>query len=224
MSALRVPAHPSLYHITHLKNLPSISKDGYLWCSGEVERRGVAVTTIGMDKIKARRSSGRKLATSPGLAVGECVPFYFCARSVMLHMIHTKDYELAYRGGQEAVVHLQVDMWDVIAWAESKDLSWAFTTSNAGGGGFVDYDDVARLDRIDWEIVLNSTWNRWLNGRTFAQGKAARQAEFLVEIAVPRSFVERIGVFSEDVREQVLAVLAGAEHCPPVAVRRAWYH
>ena len=207
-----------------MRNLPSISKDGYLWCSGEVERRGVAVTTIGMDKIKARRGSGRKLATSPGLAVGECVPFYFCARSVMLHTIHTKDSELAYRGGQEAVVHLQADMGEVIAWAESKDLSWAFTTSNAGGGGFVDYDDLARLDRIDWEIVLNPTWTRWLNGRTFEQGKAARQAEFLVEQRFPWSLVERIGVFSEDVREQVLRVLVDASHVPDVEVQRAWYH
>ncbi len=142
----------------------------------------------------------------------------------MLRTIHTKDSDLAYRGGQEAVVHLQVDMWDVIAWAESRDLSWAFTTSNAGGGGFVDYNDLARLDRIDWEIVLNPTWTRWLNGRTFEQGKAARQAEFLVEIAVPWPLVKRIGVFSEAVRAQVLAVLEGAGQCPPVEVRRAWYY
>ena len=207
-----------------MTNLPSISKDGYLWCSGEVERRRVVVTTIGMAKIKARRSGGRRLATSPGLAVGECVPFYFCTRSVMLHTIHTKDSELDYRGGQEAVVHLQVDLWDVLAWAESKELSWAFTTSNAGGGGFVDYDDLALLGEVDWDMVLDPDWQHRLNQRTFAEAKAARQAEFLVEIAVPWELVKRMGVYSQDVREQVLSMLEAAVHRPDVEVQRAWYH
>ena len=49
------PMQRKIYHITHLDRLASIIADGYLWCDAEVERRAPPSTTIGMNKIKARR-------------------------------------------------------------------------------------------------------------------------------------------------------------------------
>lgn len=221
---MRVPEKPNLYHITHVENLPSIVVDRHLWSHGEIRGRGAEFQNIGMDKIKARRLSERKLSSHPGLSVGQCVPFNFCSRSVMLSAIHKRDREVAYRGGQEAVAHLVMDLRDAVDWAESRDLHWAFTTSNAGAAGFADYSDLARLDEIDWDVVLDPDWQYRLNHRTFAEAKAARQAEFLVEMAVPWQLVRRIGVYSQGVREQVLRMLGDAEHVPAVEVQRAWYH
>ena len=54
----------------------------------------------------------------PGLNVGDCVPFYFCPRSVMLYLIHRANHpELDYRGGQGPIVHLEADLHEAANWA-----------------------------------------------------------------------------------------------------------
>lgn len=58
-----------------------------------------------MSSIKQRRLT-LSLNSDPDLHVGDCVPFYFCPRSVMLFLIHRRNQELAYQGGQEPIVHL----------------------------------------------------------------------------------------------------------------------
>ena len=221
---VRPPDAPKLYHLAHVDRLPSIVADGRLWSDAEAARRGVGGTTIGMDKIKRRRLA-QPLVSHAGLTVGACAPFYFCTRSVMLHAIHSgDDPDLAYRAGQAPVVHLELDLREVAAQAEAEGLRWAFTTANAGSGAFADYRDLARLDRIDWDIVLNPDWIYRRKDKTFEEAKAAKQAEFLVERAVPWALVRRIGVYSEAVREQALAALAGGGERPVVEVRRGWYH
>ncbi len=222
--ASSVPHSPKLYHIVHVDRVPSIAAAGRLWSDTETEARGLSGTIIGLERIKQRRRQ-LMLTSHKGLAVGECVPFYFCRRSVMLHVIHNRsDTDLAYRGGQEAIVHLQADLAEVVEWAESKGMCWAFTTSTAGAEGFEDHADLADLDRIDWDVVLADDWLRRRKDKTVEEAKAAKQAEFLVEMEFPWSLVRRIGVYSQDVRERLLAMLDTAEHRPDVEVRRAWYH
>lgn len=82
-----VPLQPKIYHITHVDRLPSIVADGFLWCDAEVNRRASAGTTIGMSRIKQRRLN-KLLSSYHDLHVGDCVPFYFCPRSVMLYLIY----------------------------------------------------------------------------------------------------------------------------------------
>ena len=106
------PAAPKIYHIVHVDRLPSIVAAGSLWCDAEIAQRSDANddigTTIGMNSIKQRRLNENGLNSHPGLYVGQCVPFYFCPRSIMLYMIHRADHaELSYRGGQGPVLHLR---------------------------------------------------------------------------------------------------------------------
>jgi len=92
---MTVPARPKIYHIVHMDRLPSIIRDGFLLSDTEISRRTPHGTTIGMSSIKQRRL-GLMLSSHPGLHVGECVPFYFCPRSVMLYMIYrANDLELS---------------------------------------------------------------------------------------------------------------------------------
>lgn len=115
---------------------------------------------IGVSSIKERRLSN-SLASHRGLQVGECVPFYFCPRSVMLYVIHMANHdELAYRGGQRPIVHLEADFREAIAWAgrQRPVRRWAFTTSNAGSYYFDDYSDPADLDKVDWTAVHANQW------------------------------------------------------------------
>jgi hypothetical protein len=82
-----IPNEPKIYHIVHVDRLASIIAGG-LWCDAEVVRRAPPGTTIGMNAIKQRRLKELTLASHPGLFVGECVPFYFCPRSIMLYLIY----------------------------------------------------------------------------------------------------------------------------------------
>ena len=94
-----VPTEPKIYHIVHVDRLPSIISDGCLWSDAEARKRRIGGTTIGMGNIKQRRIN-IQLTSHSGLRVGDCVPFYFCPRSVMLYVIHMSNHpELVYRGG-----------------------------------------------------------------------------------------------------------------------------
>ena len=123
-------AHPKIYHIAHVDRLPSIVADGCLWCDAEMARRPRPGTTIGMVGIKRRRMTA-PLTSRPGLHVGDCVPFYFCPRSVMLYVIHKGNLpNLAYRGGQGSILHLEADLRQTLDWADRNKRRWAFTQGN----------------------------------------------------------------------------------------------
>ena len=125
-----VPAAPKIYHIAHVDRLNSISSAGRIWCDAESKRRAAPGTAIGMNRIKQRRSN-KRLNSHPDLYVGNCLPFYFCPRSVMLYRIYMANYlGLTYYGGQEPIVHLEADLRKVVAWADRNGRRWAFTLSN----------------------------------------------------------------------------------------------
>ena len=190
-------------------------EDDCLWCDADVARRDSPGTTIGIDGIKQRRSTA-VLSSHPGLCVGDCVPFYFCPRSVMLYMIHRGNHsELAYRGGQDPIVHLEADLRKTVAWADGKGRRWAFTLSNAGSHYFVDHCDLTQLDEVDWNAVGARDW------RGCKEGK---QAEFLVERSFPWDLVRRIGVRSSQAHGRVSQAVQAASHRPPVEVKPRWYY
>ena len=76
-----------------------------------------------MNNIKRRRLT-KALNSYPDLHVGDCVPFYFCPRSVMLYVIHMTNHpELTFRGGQDEIVHLEADLRETIAAADANKPS-----------------------------------------------------------------------------------------------------
>ena len=212
---MKPPAEPKIYHIAHVDRLASIVSEARLWSDAEIQRRGHTGTMIGMSDIKQRRLTN-SLSSHAGLFVGDCVPFYFCPRSVMLYVIYMADHpSLAYRGGQGPIVHLEADLHETIAWADENQLRWAFALSNAGSSYFQDYCDVAQLDKIDWNAVRATQWR---------DRREEKQAEFLIERSFPWTLVRRIGVHSDRVGQQVQEAMRGAGHQPPVERRRNWYY
>ena len=210
------PANPKFYHIVHLDKLPSIVADGGLLCDAVIAKRTGGGTTIGMEHIKARRLA-LPLESRPGLQVGDCVPFYFCPRSVMLYLIYRHNHpDLAYQGGQDPVVHLEFDLHRVVEWAGAQGLRWAFTLSNAGARYVEDRSDLANLNEIDWQAVGATQW-----AGALMDGK---QAEFLVERAVPWELVDRIGVISNGMGLRTGTAIAQAAHQPQIEVKGDWYY
>lgn len=211
----QVPARPKLFHITAVANLPSIVADGLL-SDAIMIARGGPTTAIGMSTLKRRRLK-LPVTCHAGLMVGDCVPFYFCPRSVMLYLLHKANHaELSYRGGQESIVHLELDMHAVIEWATMNGVRWAFTPRNAAARYNMEFfASTDHLDKIDWAAVAATDW---------AGVKEPKQAEFLVHGRLPWELVSAVGVCSQATLEQASRALASAAHKPPVTLRRDWYY
>ena len=205
-----------IYHIIHISKLPAILAERNLISDAEVRRREPAGVTIGMSKIKQRRLEERMLLSHPGLYVGECVPFYFCPRSIMLYMFHMGNHpDIEYRGGQEPIVHLVADMEKAVEWANINRMRWAFTTSNAGSGYCEDFSDLNDLGKIDWDAVNATNW---------ANCKDRKQAEFLVEQRFPWKLIEKIGVYSFKQFNEVSSLLSEESSSPQISIERSWYY
>ena len=211
-----VPDEPKIYHIVHVDRLPSITSSNGLWCDAEITRRSPGGTTIGMNTIKQRRLHELKLTSHPDLYVGDCVPFYFCPRSIMLYLIYQGNHpELLYRGGQTPIIHLEADLRQTVDWAEEHNQRWAFTLSNAGARYLEDRCDLAQLHEIKWDAVEARDWQHCKEGK---------QAEYLIERQFQWGLVTRIGVHSQQVYTRVMEALRGASHKPIVEIKRDWYY
>lgn len=169
-----------------------------------------------MSHIKQRRLE-RTLSSRRNLRVGDCVPFYFCPRSVMLYLIYMGNHpELSYRDGQEPIVHLEADLRQTIDWAEQDNRRWAFTLSNASASYSKDYFDLADLEKVDWEAVRARDWQ---------QHKEGKQAEFLIERQFPWALVSRVGVRSQNAYHQAITgIQAAKNHKPQVEIMQNWYY
>ena len=205
-----------IYHIVHIDKLQSIINSGGLLSDSEVIRQGLNGTTIGMNSIKQRRLNELTLSTYPDLFVGQCVPFYFCSRSVMLYMMHMGNSpDITYQGGQDSIIHLEADLMSSIAWANTNGRRWVFTSSNAGSRYFEDFNDLTYLNQIDWSVINSSKWSH---------ARDKKQAEFLCEHSFEWSLIHRIGVSNQTVYQQVLNIINSSYHKPYVEVKNDWYY
>jgi len=215
------PERPKIYHIVHVDRLASIAADRYLFSDTVISEREGAGTTIGMGKIKRRRLS-LPITCQPGLHVGECVPFYWCPRSVMLFLIHRDNHpDLTYHGGQQHILHFEADLLRTVEWAEKHGKRWAFTLSNAGAYYFEDRCELGQLNEINWDAVSARKWS----GRGVpAAVQEGKQAEFLIEDCFPWELVERIGIRSNAVVNRVDQALTAIAHRPVIEVLTDWYY
>lgn len=213
----QVPPQPKIYHILHVDRLASVIAAGGLFCDAEMQRRGGGGTTIGMSHIKQRRLT-MPVRCHPGDYVGDYVPFYFCPRSIMLYIIAQRNHaDLAYRGGQEPILHLQADLAATVTWAEAEGRRWAFSLSNAGAY-YTEFR--ARLDQlgeVNWTAVKSTDFR----SRDVSEGK---QAEFLIHGFFPWQLVEYIGTHSSVIAEQAAQIVQSANHHPQVGRQPTWYY
>jgi len=211
-----LPAHPQIYHITHVENLTAILADGGLRSDATMIQHGGPTAPIGMGKIKERRLR-LSVPGHPGDHVGDYVPFYFCPRSIMLYLIHCANHsDLSYRGGQGPIVHLEADLRETVAWAEARGHRWAFSLSNAGASYTEFRNRWEQLAEINWTAVAATDFR----DTAIKEGK---QAEFLIQDPFPWSLVRRIGVHSAEIQRQVLQAGLRMTDYPSVEIRRDWY-
>jgi hypothetical protein len=213
-----VPSQPKIYHITHVDNLAAIVREGVLVSDATMLARGGPSVTIGMSEIKRRRIEEIIVSCHPDTKVGDYVPFYFCPRSVMLYLLYRANHQdLTYRGGQEPILHLEADLYEVVRWADREGFRWAFSLSNAGSYYVEFRDRLDELDSINWASVSETDFRS-------PDVKESKQAEFLVQGTFPWELIRRIGVCSAGIKAQAETALEGATHRPPVEILRHWYY
>lgn len=222
-----VPPSLRVYHITHVNNLAGIVAQGALLSDAVMLARGGPSAPIGMGSIKTRRLT-LPVTCHPGLNVGDCVPFYFCPRSIMLYKIHcANDPLLTYRGGQGPIVHLEAELSAVVAWAQAqpRPTRWAFTLSNAAAYYAQFRNNWTDLNQVDWHAVASTSFGPGSTSPTTGLAvREGKQAEFLLETFFPWDLVQRIGVSSPAMVGPVLGAIAGASHKPAVSVEPTWYY
>ena len=214
MSAL-VPARPKIFHIVHVDRLASIVAHGALYSDSAVIAGDYPGTTIGMQEVKTSRLV-RSLQSHSAIHVGDCVPFCFCPRSVMLYVIAQANHpKLLYRGGEEPIVHLQADLHEVVEWADRHEVPWAFTSGNAATSFFTDYTDLSDLDKLDWQAIRARYWS---------DVRDEKQAEFLVAEHFPWSLIERVGCRGTRAAGWVQKELLQTQHRPDILIMPSWYY
>jgi len=215
-----VPAHPKIYHITHVRNLPQIIKAGMLWSDAKRIEMGLSCDVVGMSHIKRRRLHEIEVACHPGSHVGDYIPFYFCPRSIMLYILHKGNHpDLNYGVGQRPIVHLQSDLHAVVDWADSRQWRWAFSDRNAGSRVVAFYNELGKLNCINWAAIDSDKWKE-------STIKVGKQAEFLVQQSMPWDLVREVVVRTNAIEQRVRHELSRYPqlHRPPVFVQPGWYY
>ena len=143
------------------------------------------------------RRAVKIVPVAPVETLHEYVPFYFAPRSPMLFTINSGNVEgCDYR--QDDIVHL------VSQDKTYRDGGHTFAFSNLHAvKGFAEFfNDLSRLDEIDWSVFFEEPlvegYCRYWHSRTSPARHALRQesrmAEFLVHQQVPIAAISEIGV------------------------------
>lgn len=200
-----------VYHFTHIRNLAGIIEGG-LRSDAECRQEGRTAVEIGSAGIRERRLHLPVGDVGPGGCVGDYVPWYFGPRSPMMFTLNRNNYE--YQEGFDEVVYLVSSVDKIV----SLGGEWIASDRNAALALAEFTDDANALpDHISWDVIAARYWT------DFADGADLRAAEFLVHESVPWEAVEAIVTKTRTTCEQVKAMIAGRDHCPPVTVSRDWY-
>jgi hypothetical protein len=124
-----------------------------------------------------------------------------------------------YNEGQAPMVYLKSTAQAV------SEAARGFVFSNGHGiAAFTGwYDDLTRLNEVDWGMVYQRYWADNINDMDRQRRK---QAEFLIHQFCPWELIQEIGVLNTAAQARVTEILnnSGAGPHPPVNVRAGWYY
>jgi hypothetical protein len=178
---------------------------------------GLPYRTIHNVEIQTIRRM-RQIPCGIGGMVHDYVAFYFGYLSPMLFQLKTGRVA-GYDEGQDPLIYL-------VSSAQSiADAAIPFVFSNGHGiAAFTDwYDDLSKLDQVDWGMVYQHYWSDQPND---LDRQRRKQAEFLVHKFCPWSLIQDIVVISKSAKMRVEKIMAGfaSQVQKPVTVRPGWYY
>jgi hypothetical protein len=147
--------------------------------------------------------------------LNDFVPFYFTPFSVMLRNIHTGWGGIQQVPNQDIVI-LVSSLYRV----QALGLPFLFTDRHAYSGLARYFNDLARLDQIDWGLLQRRDFKRDPED----PGKLERyQAEVLVHRQVPLPALLGLVCFTDGVKVGLERTIADRGLALPVHTRPGWY-
>ncbi len=204
-----------IYHITHVRNLPSILESNGLCTYNALRQMGNRYISVAHEGIQGRRRK-IKVTCGSGGTLHDYVPFSFAPRAPMLFAIHRGNV-VGYTEGQRPLIHL-VSSVEVV---QGVALPFVFTSGHAIMQPLEFFDDLTNLNRIDWEMVNSRYWPKTSDD---PDRQRRKQAEFLVHGFFPWNLISEIGVIDPRMKSQVNALIQNAENQPQVNIHRGWYY
>lgn len=204
-----------IFRIVHIDNLEMILRERGMWCGKEAAVRHPDYKQIGLQDLTRNRGS-KTVGVGPLGTLSDYVPFYFCARSVMLFQIHSGQVP-TFTEGQEPVIHLVSSVERI----QSYGLGFAFSDRHAKLRYAKFYDRLEDLDRLDWPTIRSKSFGRTEDD---PDRPARKEAEFLVHRFMPWECIEGIGVFSKKWKDRAEQTLAEYGHSTRVKTMTSWYY
>jgi hypothetical protein len=206
------PERALIFRIIHQENLPWVLENG-LHCGNSPTRAANWVSIGNQDLIATRARWPVKLP--PGGVLNDYVPFYFTPFSVMMFNINT--------GRNGVTQHPKQDILILVSSLhriQAMGLTFLFTDSHANNRLVKPYNNLADLDKIDWEILQRRDFKRDPDD----PGKFSRyQAEALVHKHCPIQGLSGIVCHNNHVKMQIEQAIAARAATLPVIERPGWY-
>ncbi len=214
---MTVPNPTPIYRLIHVDSLHICLRRSGLHAPNHTSDDGLVYKTIHNVDIQAARRV-TYIPCGPQGVIHDYVSFYFGYLSPMLLQLKTERVP-GYNEGQEPLIYL-------ISTAQAvRDAEVNFVFSDGHGiAAFTDwYDDLADLDKVDWDMVYQRYWPDTVDDM---DRKRRKQAEFLVYRFCDWRVIHEIGVLNDRMRRVVEDIMSqfSSDLQRVVRVKPDWYY
>jgi hypothetical protein len=212
-----VPNPTPIYRFIHVDNLHICLRRGGLHAPKHTPNNGLTYKTIHNVSIQQDRRVA-PIPCGPRCVVHDYVPFYFGYLSPMMLQLKTGRVQ-GYDEGQEPLIFL-VSTAQAVA---SSGAGFVFSDGHGIAAFTSWYDDLTKLNQVDWDMVYQKYWADNLND---VDRQRRKQAEFLVHRFCDWSLIQEIGVLNGQLKLKVEGILSQspAGLGRNVRVCRDWYY
>ena len=175
-----------LYHMTAIKNFPSIIEYG-LWSHNAAHSKGLVSIDISNKQVNSRRN---RIIRMVGKNLHDYVPFYFNQRNAMMWCKRSINQSLIILCINPNNLHLKDSL---------------FTDGNAAAYNTIFYSDLEKLNKLHWQCIFSKT-----SGLEFDGGKRKRMAEGLIYEVVNINKIKKIYCYNGRLAETCGHLIKGS--------------
>lgn len=211
------PTPTLILRFIHVDNLNTVMQRGGMHAPNHMPDDGLPYRNTHDPQVQENRAAVN-IPVGPGGTIHDYVPFYFGYLSPM--MLQLKTGQVAgYNEGQEPLIYLVSTVQAV----ESAGIKFAFSDGHGLASYTEWFDDVARLEEVDWTVVYQRYWRGDVNDMDRQRKK---QAEFLVHRYCPWSLIHEIVVIDTAMQQRVQAIQVNfpSDQRRVVKIDRNWYY
>lgn len=212
---MAVPLPTPILRFIHVDNLHISLRRRGIWAPNHEPKDGLVYRTIHNVEIQQRRRV-TSVPRGPKGNVHDYVPFYFGYLSPMMLNLKTGRVP-GYNEGQAPLIYF-VSTCQAVADSGAK---FVFTDGHGLAKFTQWFDDLADLERIDWNIVKARYWKDTPDD---SDRQRRKQAEFLVHRFCDWSLIHEIAVINQNMKDRVENILSEfARKLRREVVVRDWY-